>query len=807
MKFEKSKELIHKFLDSHTHIRWAILGISTILFVIILYPSLVITKHPYSLGDVVERDIKAPKDFFIEDQAATEKNRQQAVAEVLTVYDYDANLADDLKRKVEQAFGDLRTLIESKRKIEHQEMQYQVPPADTRLAEQKPSLQTLLWEKQKQFEETIGINISKGAYRALAREDFSENLANLITKILDKILTNGVVTNKEILLKEQDKGIILRDVGTKKERTAGNLNQFYGLNQAKALVRTIGQPYLQDLDYTLKNLVVDFVQELIQPNITLNRSETQERENLIAAEIEPVLHKIKAGEMLLREGARVTEFDLLKLEALQAQAKREQILISSLGAAMLLMCLLLTTYVLHLNYQGQMATHHIKNLLLISSLALTFIFLAEITASFSALLTQNSQFPIPETSIYFGIPLAAGAMIICLFLGLKIAVPMALVMAIGFAIILQNNFEMFMYFLINSTMAAYWLRDCRERKVFIIAGTKLGMLNVVLATAIHFYMGELSSSKLLWDWAFAFMGGIVTGIITAGIVPLVEIAFDYTTDITLLELANLDRPIMRRLMIEAPGTYHHSVIVGSLVEAAAVEIGANPLLAKVCGHYHDIGKIKKPLYFIENQTDGKNKHDKLAPSMSGLILIAHLKDGVEIARENKLGQVITDTIRQHHGTSIIKYFYEKAKLLKGAAAVKIDDFRYPGPKPQTKEAGLVMLADVVEAASRTLDNPTPSRIKGLVQNLINQIFSDGQLDSCELTLKDLHNIAKSYNKILYGIHHHRIDYSERRAAGNGHEKGKLKNGSSDRQQARQPQDLKEEDSTNGNSHLKRLGLS
>ena len=807
MKFEKSKEPINKFLESNTQIRWAILVLATMLFIIILYPSLVITKNPYNLGDVVERDIKAPKDFFIEDQAATDKNRQQAIAEVLTVYDHDPNLANVLKRKVEQAFGDLRTVIESSQKIEPPEMENQLEPAEILPAEQNVSLQTLVWEKQEQFEETIGIDLSKGAYRALAREEFSKNLANLIAKILDKILSNGVVTNKEILLKELDKGIILRDVSTKKEKIAGNLNQFYGLNQAKALVRTIGQPYLQDLDYTLKNLVVDFVQELLQPNITLNRSETKERENIITKGIKPVLYKIKAGEMLLREGARVTEFDLLKLEALQAQTKKEQILLSSLGAAMLLMCLLVTTYILHLNYQGRMATYHIKNLLLIASLALTFIFLAEISASFAVLLTQNSPVPIPGSSIYFGIPLAAGAMIICLFLGLTIAVPMALVMAIGFAIILQNNFEMFLYFLINSTMAAYWLRDCRERKVFITAGTKLGVLNVVLATAIHLYMGELSSSKLLWDWAFAFIGGILTGIVTAGIVPLVEIAFDYTTDITLLELANLDRPIMRRLMIEAPGTYHHSVIVGSLVEAAAMEIGANPLLAKVCGYYHDIGKIKKPLYFIENQSEGKNRHDKLAPSMSGLILIAHIKDGVEIARKNKLGQVITDTIRQHHGTSIIKFFYEKAKQKKGADAVKIDDFRYPGPKPQTKEAGLVMLADVVEAASRTLDNPTTSRIKGLVQNLINQIFSDGQLDSCELTLKDLHNIAKSYNKILYGIHHHRIEYSERRSAGNGYEKGKLKNGSSDRQQAKQSQDLKEKDSTNGNSHLKRLGLS
>ena len=683
MKFEQSKESINRFLDNNIRIRWGILVLSTILFIVILYPSLVITKHRYKLGDVVERDIKAPKDFFIEDEAATDKNRQQAIADVLTVYDYDANLANALQRKVEQAFDDVQTIIESSKNLTRAELINQSAPVGTPPEEQHPSLETLICEEHERFEETIGIRVSKGAYQALAKREFSTDIVNLITKILNKILVNGVVTNKEILLKEQDKGIILRDVDTKEEKIAGNLNQFYGLNQAKAMARAIGQPYLKDLDYTLKNLVVDFVQEIIQPNITLNRNETQERENKIAADIKPVLYKIKAGEMLLREGARVTEIDLLKLEALQAQTKKEQILLSSLGVAMLLMCLMITTYILHLNYQGQMAAYHVKNLLLLASLALTFFFLAEVSSSFSELLTRVAPMSIPATSIYFGIPLAAGAMIICLFLGLKVAVPLALVMAIGFTFIFQNNFEIFIYFLIGSTMAAYWLRDCRERKVFIIAGAKLGLLNIILATAIHFYMGELSTTKLLWDWAFAFLGGVATGIVTAGIVPLVELAFDYTTDITLLELANLDRPIMRRLMIEAPGTYHHSVIVGSLVEAAATEIGANPLLAKVCGHYHDIGKIKKPLYFIENQTNGRNKHDKLAPSMSGLILIAHIKDGVEIARENKLGQLITDTIRQHHGTSIIKFFYEKAKQLKGEDSVKIDDFRYPGPKPQT----------------------------------------------------------------------------------------------------------------------------
>jgi hypothetical protein len=189
--------------------------------------------------------------------------------------------------------------------------------------------------------------------------------------------------------------------------------------------------------------------------------------------------------------------------------------------------------------------------------------------------------------------------------------------------------------------------------------------------------------------------------------------------------------------------------------------------------------------------------------MSKHILVAHVKEGVEMARQNKLGQAIIDTIRQHHGTSLISYFYEKAKKQKGEDAVEIDNFRYPGPKPQTKEAGLVMLADVVEAASRTLDNPTPSRIQGLVQNLINKIFSDGQIDNCELTLKDLHKIAKTFNRILSGTHHHRIDYPEKSSFING----KVKDESPDRQQAKKTQNFSGNDTEESSGHLKRLGLS
>ena len=806
MSKEKSKESGTKFFNTGNRFRWGMLFSVTIIFSVILFPNLVITRHQYHLGDVAEKNIKAPRDFFIEDQAATDINRKNAIEQVLTIYDYDSQLAKTLTQNVSQVFADMRAAdTDQKMPLDP------FPAAGETFAElmpkEKKPAQSLIPDKRKYFEEKLGIHVNKGAFTALEKEGFSKDIEDLINQILLKILNNGVVTNKEILLKETEKGIVLRDVSTKEEQTVQQLNKFYGLDQAKTMIRIIGQPLFKDLDYGTLNLIVDFVQRLIQPNITLNRSETQEKKDKAAAEIKPVLNKIKAGEMLLREGERVTEVQLLKLKTLETQTKKERFFLSSIGAAMLLLILVVTTYILHLNPMGELSADHNKRLLFMASVFITFFFLADICSKLSDVLTQNSAIPIQMTSIWFGIPLASGAMIICLFMGLKYAIPVAVVMAVSFAVIFENDLNLFIYFLINSTMAAYWIRNCRERKVFITAGAKLALLNVLLVTSIDFYLAKLSGSKLLWDWAFAFMGGIGAGIVSAGIVPLVEMAFGYTTDITLLELANLDRPILRRLMIEAPGTYHHSVIVGSLVEAAASEIQANPLLAKVCGYYHDIGKIKKPLYFIENQTDGKNKHDKLAPSMSSLILIAHIKDGVEIAKLNKLGQIINDTIRQHHGTSLIKYFYEKAKQLKGENNVNIDNFRYPGPKPQTREAGLVMLADVVEAASRTLDNPTPSRIQGLVQNLIDKIFSDGQLDECELTLKDLHNIAKSFNKLLYGIHHHRIEYTEKRVSAGENGKGKTKNGSLDRQQAKQAQDLVEEDKKNSTGHLKRLGLS
>ncbi len=804
MKKETRKQSIRRFLLTHVSVRWAILlGIAAV-FALLLYPNLLISPHHYEVGDVVESDIKAPRDFSVENREATTAVRKEASSKVLTVYDHDDTLIDQLKDRIDAAFSDLREAL--KTEVEADVPAEEGPPGTagaSSAGEKRPALGS---DQKKALEEKLGISVSEEAFRILEKDGFSEKTARLITRIISEVLGNGVVANKDVLLTDSDKGIMLRSLASDTERPVQNLKKFHGPDQYKEVVRIVASPLVEDVSPKLVPVIVDFAQRLIQPNVTLNRSETEKRRASAASTVDPIPYQIKEGEMLLREGERVTPGKLATLRALTQETPRKTLYERSAGAMGLLLALLTVFWFLYVYQQDRGPVRNNKDLLFLAVLLTAFFFIPRISAVLFDALTQTSPLPIPAGSMVYGIPLAAGAMTVCLFMGMRIAIPFALIVSVCTAIVFQNRFQIFIFFLLSSLMGAYWMRECKERKVFIITGVKLGVLNALLATIASAYGGEFGTVRLLWDWGFGIVGGLGAGVITAGIIPLMEMSFGYTTDITLLELANLERPILRRLMLEAPGTYHHSVVVGSMVEAAASEIGANPVLAKVCGYYHDIGKIKKPLYFVENQTDGKNRHDKLAPSMSALILTSHVKDGVEMARRHHLGEPIIDTIRQHHGTSFIKYFYEKAKKLKGEENVKIDNFRYPGPRPQTREAGLVMLADVVEAASRTLENPTPSRIQGNVQKLINGVFTDGQLDNCELTLKDLHNIAKSFNKILNGIHHHRIEYPD--ADGKDKKEKKERNGRSDPQQPKPPKDPGGgKPSENGTGGLKRLGVS
>ncbi len=409
-------------------------------------------------------------------------------------------------------------------------------------------------------------------------------------------------------------------------------------------------------------------------------------------------------------------------------------------------------------------------------------------------------------ALAFGAPLAAGPLLVAMFLRPQAGMLTALGGSLLSCLIWPDSAGVFAYYLVTGLVASHYVHEGRKRVALIKAGLKACLPGMLVILGLALMRGWALTLDLPVALLAACLGGLLSGVLASGLAPLVEMAFGYTTSFRLMEMASLDQPVLQELMLQAPGTYHHSLVVSSLVEVAAREIGADHLLAKVAALYHDLGKMKKAAYFVENQI-GPNRHEKLAPSMSALILTSHVKEGVEMARKHRLGKPIMDIIAQHHGTRVIPFFYNKAleaRRASGQSDPAPQDFAYPGPRPQTREAGLVMLADTVEAASRSLDNPTPARLQGLVQQQINKIFSEGQLDECELTLKDLHKIAKSFNTILSGIFHQRLEYPQ--PADRADDKAGKRHGDNDRQPPAQPAARPGGAARPDSKGLRRLGL-
>ncbi|OVE82670.1 hypothetical protein BVY03_00385, partial [bacterium K02(2017)] len=305
-----------------------------------------------------------------------------------------------------------------------------------------------------------------------------------------------------------------------------------------------------------------------------------------------------------------------------------------------------------------------------------------------------------------------------------------------------------------------------KRSSVLRRGLYLGLVNMIVVLSLHIVHTISNTSAVhlaptVTNCIFAFFGGVFASLLLLAISPIMEALFNYTTNIQLLELANMNHPLLREMIVRAPGSYLHSQLVGTLSEAGTRAIGGNSLLARVGSYYHDIGKMKKPLYFIENQK-GENPHDTLAPSMSALIIEAHVKDGMEMAKEYNLPVQIANFIPEHQGTKLIGYFYHKALKDAGDQKDKIDekDYRYKGPRPQTRESGVVMLSDTIEAAVRSMPDKSPQKIRTQVEKLVNMHFVDGQLDECDLTLRDLHLIVDAFVKILIGVYHQRVEYPE-----------------------------------------------
>ncbi len=506
--------------------------------------------------------------------------------------------------------------------------------------------------------------------------------------------------------------------------------------------------------------------EHLRVNFFFNEEETNRRRQQALEELQDTVIKIQRGQSIIRTGDRFGIWHTKVVNGIrQTKTKRH---IWEKGTGTLLFTFIFLTLFF---FTGQKVLKgyrivprdlFFQGLLLIGMLLIERLFIF-----FSVAFRDLLPFSVPQEVFYAMIPIAAGAMMVRMVLSLPAALFFALVNSIFAGLILEQSLLYSLYYITASVFGTYLVAHARSRVTLWRAGLGVGILNMAMMLAfdlmnVNSIVGLFQYDELGSHLMGAFLGGLATAVVVLIFTPIIEFAFNYVTEMQLLELGSLNHPILREMITRAPGTYHHSHMVGTLAEAACEGIGADSLFARVACYFHDIGKMKKSSYFIENMVSGEDRHGQLSPSMSALIIASHVKDGVDLARQFKLPERIIDIIPQHQGTKLISYFYSKAKEQEDpdVHVVKENEYRYPGPKPQTPEAGVILLADTVEAATRALKDRSPARLEEVVRNMINKNFIDGQLDECELTLQDLHTIAHAFVRILIGVYHHRIEYPD-----------------------------------------------
>lgn len=482
----------------------------------------------------------------------------------------------------------------------------------------------------------------------------------------------------------------------------------------------------------------------IRPNLVLDSAKLAKLEQQVRANVPEVVHG--KNELLIAKNQVVTENDyqmLKELHLIVDETSQLKVFLSLAFFILLLVGLgLVYIFQFHPGLLREEGSLYLLLLLLLME---------------AGLIKVLSLTDIP--SLPYLAPVSFAAMLTAILVKREIALMLTAIISLLGGIIVEYNLALTIFYFVSGVIAVLSLFNFQRQRDLVRSGWILVVTNLVTVSALNL----LFRSSFSFDSVIlAATNGFLSSVLAIGSLPFLEHIFKITTPIRLLELANPSNPLLRRLQIEAPGTYHHSIMVGNLAEAAAEGIGADTLWVRVGSYYHDIGKIKRPYFFVENQFSLENPHEKLNPSLSTLIITYHVKDGVEIAREHGLPDKLIDIIEQHHGTDLVRYFYQRAtETLQGERDTLIeDDFRYEGPKPQTKEAALVMLADSVEAAVKALNKSSPAKIEGIIQKIIRERLDDGQFDECNLTLKDLNSIKNSFIKILGGMFHSRIEYPE-----------------------------------------------
>lgn len=478
---------------------------------------------------------------------------------------------------------------------------------------------------------------------------------------------------------------------------------------------------------------------LVKPNLFYDNEKTEEAQQEAAKNVTPVVYK--KNQTIVEEGKPITEAQIQALDELGLLNN------SKFNISLYLALAIMVIIVMYI--QNRYLKKYYKDIYNNSSKLIMINIITIMTIVFARVFSIASPYLIP---------LACTPILLTLLLNYRISLVVSITNIILMAVAVSFNIEIIILAIVSVIVGATFLKKMQQRNDIVYSCIYIAILNGVMTLSISALVTS-NLKEILLDTAFILVGSLLSGILSTGLLPFFESMFDIVTNVKLLELSNPNNPLLKKLLMEAPGTYHHSVIVANLAEVATEAVGGNALLARIGAYYHDIGKTKKPYFFKENQLGKENPHDDITPELSKLLIISHVKDGLELAREYKLPKVIQDFIPTHHGKTLVKYFYLTAKNnAENPDDIKEEDYMYPGPKPKTKEQCILMLADSVEAAVRSISNPTKEKIENMVDNIVKDKLSSGQLDDSQLTISDVKKIKKCFLKTLNGIYHERIEY-------------------------------------------------
>ncbi len=697
-------------------------------------------------GAIAGRDFIAPRDLLLPDDESTLARQQKARDEVLPVYDFDPR--PEVAGRLGELFAAGRALLPGEGAA-----RLRGDPATPARVEALVPATTL--------------KITPGQAALLLRTGLTPELEDRVRGLASQVARRGVALGKSELLENRLRGISLRNLATGFEAPSLDLYDYLGYpDEVRDQVETEVRAW-PGLSGSEGRLLALFLTTNLGPNLHFNQSETLLRQEAAALAAPPSFTRVRQGQVIARKGDQLDPAAVRVIGSYQSADAPSWW--QSLQLAGVLALLAGAAFVAWLSLASERVEHRSRRRLWSESLLLlgASLVLARLGLVIAEALAGSFDGP-PLTSaraFTFAVPFATLGLLAALLFGRARALTLAPVFSLLVAWLAGAEGLWMALLALAGNLAAIYSLDpyqVKQRLVMTRSGVVVGAVNAGLVLVLR-ALGQGWSGGLVqvsFELVCAVAGGLLAAAIASFALPLFEAAYGLATDIKLAELANTNLPLLRRLAYEAPGTFQHSLMVANLAKQASEEIGADAPLAYTAGLYHDVGKLLRPDYFVENQRPGANPHDKLQPTMSALILVNHIKDGRELAREHHLPQALVDAIEQHHGTRLIKYFYGRAAAQRerGTGELPEEAFRYPGPRPQSKVMGVLMLADAVEAASRTLVDLTVPKVRTLIRTIVEDCLQDRQLDETDLTLADLARVSESFLRVLTTIFHQRVDY-------------------------------------------------